>query len=233
MKIECSSVTKKYGRLAGVKELDLHLDRTGICGVIGENGSGKSTLLKLLTGLLRPTEGTVTIDNAAAARNGAVDTAYLSEEDALYRYFSVEETIDFMSRIIPDFNKETALGMAREMNLPFQQKVKTLSRGNRARLKIAAAASRSAPLICMDEPLSGLDPVVREDILQMIIRYIDMDKQLVLLSTHEVREVEPYLDHVLFLHDGKIVVEGDTETLKMERQQSLTDILRTVMNGCG
>ncbi|ADH99398.1 ATP-binding cassette domain-containing protein [Salisediminibacterium selenitireducens] len=228
--ITVRKLTKTYSKGEGITDIELTLDRPGLTGVIGPNGSGKSTLLKLMAGLLRPSKGTVEICGTSVDRRIGTKVAYLSELDSLYAFQTLEGAMVFHDKTISAFDRERAEAMANNLNLDLKQKIKTMSKGNRAKVKILLTLARKVPVLVMDEPLSGLDPLVRQDILNMIISETDVEKQLVLISTHEVTEVEPFLDYVLILRDGQVVLQGGTDTLREEHGKSVVELMREVLN---
>ncbi|WP_147805149.1 ABC transporter ATP-binding protein [Alkalicoccus halolimnae] len=227
--VHLSGLKKSYMRQAALNGIDLHMKGPGMIGIVGPNGSGKSTLLKLMAGLIRPSSGQVKINNERITRRSGETTAFLSEDDSLYRFLTVSKTLQFFHETVPEFDLTKAERMVTELKLPLDRKVKHLSKGNRARLKIVVTLARSVPVLCMDEPLSGLDPLVRQDILKMIIRYADIENQLVFLSTHEVEEVEPFLDQVIIIQDGEVALFGEVETLRQERGMTVTELMREVL----
>ncbi|MFC4736575.1 ABC transporter ATP-binding protein [Bacillus daqingensis] len=226
--VNLHKLTKKYGRKEALSQLEIQLPKAGITGIIGPNGSGKSTLLKLICGLIRPSSGSVELNGEQAGRKSGAVAAYLSEEDSLYDYMTIKGTVSFAAGVYPDFDQELAMTLLKEMKLHESDKVKELSRGNKARGKLAVTMARKTPVLCLDEPLSGMDPLVREDILKLIVTHLDVDRQLCLITSHEVKELEPFLDHVLIVHEGRIVVDRNVEDLKEEKRKSLIDVLREV-----
>ncbi|NJP38655.1 ABC transporter ATP-binding protein [Alkalicoccus luteus] len=226
--VNLHKLTKKYGRKEALSQLEIQLPKAGITGIIGPNGSGKSTLLKLICGLIRPSSGSVELNGEQAGRKSGAVAAYLSEEDSLYDYMTIKGTVSFAAGVYPDFDQELAMTLLKEMKLHESEKVKELSRGNKARLKLAVTMARKTPVLCLDEPLSGMDPLVREDILRLIVTHLDVDRQLCLITSHEVKELEPFLDHVLIVHEGRVVVDRNVEDLKEENRKSLIDVLREV-----
>jgi ABC-2 type transport system ATP-binding protein len=227
--IYLTNVTKKYLRQPAVENISFQLKGSGVYGVLGENGSGKTTLLKLIAGLLRPSSGTIKVMHRPVSRLSSKDIAYLSDADSLYSFQSADQLIHFWEKVAPDFSKDKAFRMVRELNLDVNMKIKNLSKGNRARLKLVIALSRQVPVLVMDEPLSGLDPLVREDILKLIVMNADVERQLLVLSTHEVSEVEAFLDHVIFMKDGKCILEENAEALREQKGQSLVATMREVL----
>ncbi len=205
-----------------LRDVNLELRIGKIIGLVGENGSGKSTTLKLTAGLAQPSKGTVTI-NGVKANRLANQVAYLSELDVYYGFYNVGQTIDYYATQFPDFNKEKAEEIRRFMNIDRDSKLKHLSKGNRGRLKIVLTLAREVPIILMDEPLSGLDPMVRESIVKSLISFIDLQRQLVLITTHEIKEIEAILDEVVLIKDGGIVGHRNVEQLRIEENMGIVE----------
>ncbi|MDD3653159.1 MAG: ABC transporter ATP-binding protein [Desulfotomaculaceae bacterium] len=227
--VKFTNVTKKYlGRMA-LNNVSFDLPRGKITALVGPNGSGKSTILKLAAGLVHPTQGSVTVLGKTANRRIAGEVAYLSESDFLYPFFTVEETLKFNAGLFADFDLQKAKEILSFMDLEPDKKVKHLSKGNRGRLKIVLALSRRAPLILMDEPLSGLDPMVRDSIIKSMISHLDLQGQTVLMSTHEVAEVEPVLDLVISINEGKITCIEDVENIREQHGLSLVDWMKEAL----
>lgn len=221
-------VTKKYRQKVALHEVDLKLTRGKIIGLVGENGSGKSTMLKLIAGLAYPTRGEVLVNGSKANRRVASTVSYLSELDEYYRFYNVEQTIEFYASQFPDFDLKKAYEILTFMKLDPESKLKELSKGNRGRLKIVLSLARNAPIILMDEPLSGLDPMVRKSIVKGLISFIDLEKQLVLITTHEIREVENILDEVIAIKDGTIIGHHNVEQLREEQNLGIVDWMTTI-----
>ena len=224
--IEFTNVTKKYGRQLALDNVSLTLPQGKIIGLVGPNGSGKSTILKLIAGLAHPNSGSVKVNGKVAHRRIASEVAYLSELDVLYNFYTVAETIAFYAGQFADFDLAKAQEMLTFMQLEPNKKVKDLSKGNRGRLKILLSLARKAPLILMDEPLSGLDPLVRDSIIQSLISYLDLEQQSVIMTTHEVTEVEPILDTVVAVQYGQIRGIAEVDEIRSQLGQSLLDWMK-------
>lgn len=222
-------VTKKYGITTALKDVSLQIPAGGIVGLVGPNGSGKSTLLKLMAGLVKKTSGEIVVCQENVTRLIGRKVAFLSEVDSLYDFYTVEETIQFTKAVFPDFEEEKAREILATLEVDTLKKVAALSKGNRARVKIAITLARKVPLVIMDEPLSGLDPIVREDIIKMIAKYVEMEQQTLIISTHEVTEVEPLLDHVLLVQNGSIILSEKVERLREEKGQSVLGLMKEVL----
>ncbi|WP_010630664.1 ABC transporter ATP-binding protein [Sporolactobacillus vineae] len=221
--IQLENVSKRYLTKKALNAVSLQIEPGHIIGLIGSNGSGKSTTLKLIAGLIQPTAGTVLVDGRIATRRICDKVAYLSELDSYYSFFTVNQMVDFYAQTFRDFDRKKAKNMLDFMKLNGTQKVKHLSKGNRGRLKIVVTLSRNVPFVLMDEPLSGLDPIVRRSIVKSLISFIDLGKQTVILTTHELQEIEPLLDQVILIKNGGILAQENVDDLRSRENLSLTD----------
>lgn len=226
--IQLNNVTKKYLSKVALRDVNLELEKGKIIGLVGENGSGKSTTMKLIAGLTQPSKGSVTVNGVVATRRIASQVSYLSELDEYYGFYNVGQTIDFFASQFEDFNMEKAEEVRAFMKLDRNAKLKHLSKGNRGRLKIVLTLAREVPVILMDEPLSGLDPMVRDSIVKGLISFIDLEKQLVLITTHEIRELEMVLDEVIAIKDGDIIGHHNVEQLRIENGLSIVEWMTKV-----
>lgn len=221
--IKVNNVTKKYILHPAVKTVNVTINRGKIIGIIGENGSGKTTLLKLLAGLLQPSSGSVTVDSKKVNRKISKKLAYLTDMDYYYPYFTVIELVNYYESQFLDFDKKKALEIVSFMKLDHDQKIKYLSKGNRNRLKIAVTLGRNAPYIILDEPFSGLDPMVRKAIINSIIKFVNLEEQTVIMATHEVNEVEPILDEVLLMENGKVIAHESVDSIREEHSMDVAN----------
>lgn len=224
--ITFENVSKRYLTKHALTDVNVTIPEGKIIGLVGSNGSGKSTFMKMIAGLVGPSEGKVMIDQETVSRRTANKVAYLSELDAYYSFFSVKETIDFFASQFQDFDVEKANDIVDFMDVDSSQKVKHLSKGNRGRLKIALTLAREVPVILMDEPLSGLDPMVRDSIVKGLLSFIDLEKQTVIITTHEVTEIEPLLETVIAIRNGKVLALEDVETIRERDRMRIVDWLK-------
>ena len=197
-------VTKLYGTVPGVRDVSFDWPSHKVIGLIGPNGGGKSTLLKLAAGLLRPTSGEVLVNGQARVGRISAEVAFLGDADMLYPFYNVREMTAYCSGVFPDFSAARAQQLLDFMELSPDTRVSALSKRGLARLKIALTVSRDASLLLMDEPLSGLDPMVRESLIKGLVSFVDLDRQTLVVSTHEVTEVEPLLDIAMIVFGGRI-----------------------------
>nr|WP_202866392.1 ABC transporter ATP-binding protein [Cohnella sp. AR92] len=224
--IRMTGVTKKYINQTALKDISLTVPIGKIIGVIGGNGSGKSTLLKLMSGLSLPTSGSVTVNGEAANRRTGKVVSYSSELGSFYPIFTVREAIRFQASQFADFNLAKADEIMKLMRLDPQMKIKALSKGNRGRLQIVLALAREVPYILMDEPLSGLDPMVRETIVKGLISYVDLNAQTLIMTSHEVAEIESLIDGFIALKDGSLLKMADVEELHETESLRIADWMK-------
>ncbi|MFJ7755047.1 ABC transporter ATP-binding protein [Peribacillus muralis] len=226
MTVELHKVSKKYRSIAALEDISLTFEVGRIYGVLGANGSGKSTLLKLAAGLVKPDLGQVLVDGVAVDRRIASEVSYLTELDFFYPNFTAGRYIDFHASQFADFNREKAIEMLAFMKLDSEKKVVAMSKGNRGKLKLLLALSREAPIVLLDEPFSGLDVMVRESIVRSLLSYVDLDKQLVIMATHEIEEIENILDEVIIIKEGKVIAKEGAEALRESRGKSIIGWLK-------
>lgn len=219
-------VTKRLGSNTAVHNVSLRLPDQGIVGLLGLNGSGKTTLLNLIAGLMRPTEGSVTLNGSKVTRQSGKYIAYVADDQSLYSFYTIRETIDYADKVYPDFVREAAEEILAFLMFDMNQKVGQLSKGNKMRLNTAIALARRVPLLLLDEPLSGLDQFVREELLKMFVHFGGVYQQTIVISSHEVSELEPYLDYVIFMKEGKIMFHASAEEIREEREQSILNVMR-------
>lgn len=228
--VEFTHVSKRFSEKLALDELSFELPEGKIIGVIGPNGAGKTTLLKLIAGLLRPSEGDVLVNEKKVSRRISSEVAYLPEQEGCYPFYTVNETLKYYSTIYTDFDKNKSEEMINFMELDRNQKVYSLSKGAKIRLKMVVALSRSAPVVLLDEPLARLDPMIRESIIKGLVAFVDLSKQTVVMTTHEVAEMEPVLDIVLAIKAGKIIRIDDVENIREDYGSSLVEWMKEKMS---
>lgn len=212
--IEMLDVTKQYGRRKSLEAFSAKFEKGKMIGLIGENGSGKTTLLKLLAGLLTANKGDLKYDGIPITRKIAGKVAYMSDSDQIFPYFTISDLFKYYATQFPDFNQQKAEEIALFLNIELGSRLKNLSKGNRGRAKIAATLGREVDYYLLDEPLSGLDPMVRNNITKGLIRFIDPDCQTVIISTHEIKEVEPLLDEIIVLKQGQLLAHETVDSIR-------------------
>lgn len=226
--VEASGLSKHYPGQWALRDVSLSIPRGVIVGLLGPNGSGKSTFLRILAALARPTSGQVLVLGRDPGIGTKAHVAYLSEVDHLYAPMTAGEAIRFAWAAFDDFDPELAHGLLGKMNLAADKWIGTMSKGQRARLKLVLALARKADLILLDEPLSGIDPASRERILQSIAGEYRSGESTLILSTHQVEESEALFDRVIFLNDGEVALQGEAEDLRQRYGKSIDQLFREV-----
>lgn len=226
--ISIKKLSKRYPGVQALDNIDLEFPRGMISGLVGPNGSGKTTLLKIIADLAKKDSGEVNIKRKNSSTHLMEDIAFLPEINHLYKWMNIKEAVNFYSVQFSDFSESKAEELLDFMNLKKEQKIKSLSKGMAARLKLVLTLGRSAPILLLDEPLAGIDPASRSRILESLIGEFDSENQSIILSTHEVIEAEKFFDYVVFLDEGKVVLSGNADDLRAEKGQSIRDLVGEV-----
>jgi ABC-2 type transport system ATP-binding protein len=212
--IELDRVTRRFGNKTALDNVSLIVPRGGVFGLIGGNGAGKTTLIKHILGMLRAETGVVRVFGLDPVQNpvGVLGRiGYLSEDRDLPDWMRVRELMRYTQAFFPAWDERYAEELREAFDLDPQAKIKNLSRGQRARAGLLVALAHRPELLVLDEPSSGLDPVVRRDILSAIIRTIADEGRTVLFSSHLLDEVERVADRVAMIHEGRVLL---TETME-------------------
>ncbi len=207
-----NGVTKNYGGKEGVNNVSLSINAGEAVGLLGLNGAGKTTLLKLLAGLLFPTVGEIEV-LGKTPRQARANIAYLSDQ-ALYPWLTPVDAEKLMMGLFPDFRPKKYRDLLNFLEVP-QKQNKSMSLGQKARLRLAMALGREAKLYLLDEPLGGMDLISRDKILRSLVANWAEDSAIV-LSTHEVLEAEGIFDRAVFMREGRIVMDVSAEQLRSE-----------------
>jgi ABC-2 type transport system ATP-binding protein len=215
--INVSNLTRRYGSKAALASVNLSLPRGAVYGLVGANGAGKTTLIKHILGLLRAESGSVRVfglDPVADPVGVLSRIGYLSEENDLPGWMRVDELIRYSRAFYYGWDDAYAEELRQGFALDPAAKIKTLSKGQKARAGLLIALAYRPELLVLDEPSSGLDPIVRRDILGAVLRTIASEGRTVLFSSHLLDEVERVADHVTMISDGHIVLSGPLDALK-------------------
>ena len=215
--ITVSGLTRCFGSKTALDSVSLSLPRGAVYGLVGANGAGKTTLIKHILGLLRAQSGSVRVfDLDPVADPVAVLSriGYLSEENDLPGWMRVDELIRYSRAFYPDWDDAYAEELRQTFALDPAAKIRTLSKGQKARAGLLVALSHRPELLVLDEPSSGLDPIVRRDILGAVIRTIADEGRTVLFSSHLLEEVEEVADHVTMISEGRIALSAPLEAIR-------------------
>jgi ABC-2 type transport system ATP-binding protein len=215
--INISELTRRFGATTALDSVSLSLPCGAVYGLVGANGAGKTTLIKHILGLLRAQSGSVRVFGldpvtdpvAVLSRIG-----YLSEENDLPGWMRVDELICYSRAFYPPWDDAYAEELRQAFALDPSAKIKNLSKGQKARAGLLIALAHRPELLVLDEPSSGLDPIVRRDILGAVIRTIADEGRTVLFSSHLLQEVEQVADHVTMINEGRIVLSAPLDAIR-------------------
>ena len=215
--VEVRELVHRYGKKVALDGVTLEVPRGRVFGLVGENGAGKTTLIRHLLGLLRPDAGTARVfglDPVADPVGVLSRIGCLSEDRDLPDWMRMDELIRYTQAFYPDWDENYAEELRELFMLDWRAKVRTLSRGERAKAALLCALAFRPELLVLDEPSSGLDPAVRQDILEAILRDVVAEGRTVLFSSHLLDEVERVSDIVAMIHHGKVVLCGPLDEIK-------------------
>jgi len=230
--ISVASLTRRFGSTIALNSVTLSMPRGGVYGLVGANGAGKTTLIRHILGLLRAEEGSVRVfglDPVAEPVSVLSRIGYLSEENDLPAWMRIDELIRYSRAFYPAWDDAYAEELRSAFALDPASRVRNLSKGQKARAGLLVALAYRPELLVLDEPSSGLDPIVRRDILGAVLRTIADEGRTVLFSSHLLEEVEQVADHVTMISKGTIVLSAPLNEIKQShrvdgREPSLDEI---------
>jgi ABC-2 type transport system ATP-binding protein len=210
-------VTRCFGRRVALDRLNLAVEPGTVLGLVGRNGAGKTTLLRLAHGILYPDRGRIRVLGLDPVEEGIelrARVSLLSEEAALYPWMRVEEIVEFAAALHPRWDRALAGSLSTRLELDPRQRIRTLSRGSRAKVALVLAVACRPELLLLDDPTAGLDPLVRREILEGILEAVSEEGGAVVYASHLVHDIERVADRVAFLDEGKLRLEGTLDGLK-------------------
>lgn len=203
--IRIENLTKRYGRREVLKSVTLEAPHASVFALVGPNGAGKSTAMKIMMNLVQPSAGIVHVLGVNSRRLGRrqlMQIGYLSENQKLPEWMRVGHFLEYAKAHYPSWSSETAAELVREYNLPLDRRLRHLSRGMKVKALLAASLSYRPRLIMLDEPFSGLDVLVRE---QLITSIIDQTPEAtVVIASHDLTDIESFATHVAYLNEGRL-----------------------------
>ncbi|MBC8589779.1 ABC transporter ATP-binding protein [Wansuia hejianensis] len=225
--IEIKGLSKSYLNKKALNNLDLNIEKGKVVGILGPNGSGKTTLIKIITGILRQSKGEILIDGSKPGVYTKSIVSYLPDRNFLYKWMTVEDSIKFYKDFYKDFDESKAYELLKFMKLDRKAKVESLSKGMNEKLNLTLVLSRNAKIYILDEPIAGVDPVARDQILDAIIKNYNRESTMI-ITTHLVRDMENIFDDVVFLREGVVELSGNAEELREERSMQIDDLYKEI-----
>ena len=212
--IEIKGLVKKYDEKFQLGKLDLTVPKGVIVGLIGENGAGKTTLLKAILNIIQTDEGTIKINGRDNHEEKTKENIGVVLDNMFFPELLTAKDIELAMRgIAKNWDTELYYNYLKEFSLPVDKPLKALSKGMRKKLEIATALSHHPDILILDEATSGLDPVIRNEILDIFLNFIQDENHTIILSTHITSDLEHVADKIVFIDQGKIVLDKDREEL--------------------
>jgi len=212
--IQTQNLSRSYGRTAALQGLDLTVPQNAIYALVGPNGAGKTTIIKLLMNILHPTAGSAQVlGHPAANVAGEVFThiGYVSENQELPEWMTVSYFFNYLRPFYPTWDPALEQHLLRQFDLPLDRKIKHLSRGMKMKVALAGVLAYRPALIVLDEPFSGLDPLVRDELIEGLLERAP--ESTILLSSHDLAEIESFATHVGYLDRGRLLFSEEMTTL--------------------
>lgn len=230
--LECRDVTKKYGRKTAVTKISLRIEPGKIYALLGPNGSGKTTWMKMAVGLVKPNEGEFFYNGEPIGTESRKKIAYMSTEPYFYSWMTVKDVGAYYKDFFEDFSMERYAALIERMQLTPNMKVKSLSSGMMAKLKIAVTMARKARIYLLDEPLNGIDLLARDQIMTTILEAVEEGVSLV-ISSHLVDELERIVDTAIFMKESHLIEICNVEELRYMQGKSVVDRYREIYGTAG
>lgn len=228
--IELRNVTKKYGKKIILDDVNLAFEKGKISCLLGLNGVGKSTTMKSIMRLIPISKGQILLEGEPISEKNIDKIAFLADVPTHDLNWTVEENLKMADIFYDSFDKEKAVRMVEFFNLPKEKPLKELSKGNLARFTIVIGLSQNAPYVLMDEPFSGIDIFSREEFIASLKSEFMTENQTIIITTHEIDEIESIADHIFLLEEGKVLCNFSKEEAAKEGY-TIVEKMRKIYRG--
>jgi ABC-2 type transport system ATP-binding protein len=212
--IHTHALTKTFGQTAALSNVDLAVPEGAIYALVGANGAGKTTIIKLLMNIFRPTSGTASVlglDSQHIEGKAFNRIGYVSENQEMPEWMTVQALLEYMRPFYPTWDRTLEQQLVRQFDLPLKRKLKNLSRGMKMKAAFAASLAYRPSLIILDEPFSGLDPLVRDELVEGLLERAP--ETTIFLSSHDLAEIESFASHVGYLENGRMLFSEEMSVL--------------------
>jgi ABC-2 type transport system ATP-binding protein len=216
--ISVKNVSKSFGDLEALQKVNLNVNKGSIYGLVGSNGAGKTTLLKLLAGIYQQDSGEVKISGENVFENIKIKSETVFIPDSLYFFsqYTIDNMANYYKNIYVTFNDERYEKLIKIFDIDVNKRINSLSKGMQRQVAFWLALSTMPKVMILDEPLDGLDPVMRQKVKNLIIQDVADKEMTILISSHNLRELEDICDHIGILHKGNLILEKDLDDLKAD-----------------
>lgn len=223
--LEIKQLSKKYGKRTIIENISFTVPKGEITALVGINGVGKTSVLNSIMNLIPKQSGKVLIDGQDVNQSLYEQIAFIPDEMIMVLSFTIREAMDFMNEFYENWNEKKAKDIISFFNLNETDKIKDLSKGNKAKVNLLLGIAQDSDYILMDEPFSNIDIFTREEISNIFTTNL-VEGKGVLITTHEIEEIERLADHVILLGDNRIIKEFNVEEMRQVEGKSITDIMR-------
>lgn len=225
--LKVKEVSKTYKNKKALDRVSFSLENGQVVGLLGPNGSGKTSLLKIITNIIRDYDGKVEINGMKPSVKTKEIVSYLPDRAFLDPSLNIKQTRDLFRDFYKDFSTDKFDILLENMDLDPKAKISTLSKGMTEKLNLCLVLSRQAKLYVIDEPIAGVDPVARDQILDTLISNME-ENSTMLITTHLVHDIERIFDRVIMLDKGHLVIDDSVEKLREEYKMSIENIYKKV-----
>lgn len=216
--IKVEALNKTFNDIKALDDVNMHVKKGSIYGLVGENGAGKTTLIKHIMGVYKQDSGEIKIDNECIYENNDCKQtiAYISDELYYFPQYSVQKMANFYKKIYPTWDDKRYMDIQKIFKIDEKRKIGRLSKGMQKQVAFCLALASMPKVIILDEPIDGIDPYMRKKVWNLIIEDVAEREATVLISSHNLKELENVCDHVGILHKGKMIIEKDLDHLKSD-----------------
>lgn len=220
--LEVNDLSKSFSGRPALKRVTFTIEPGHVAGLMGPNGAGKTTLMKTVMKITKPDSGTASVCGNTAVEAIHRNTAFLPDRNQLFNWMTIRDAMRYFEDMFNDFDTKRAEDLCRILDLNPSDGICKLSKGTIIRVNVMLTFSRNARLYLLDEPIGWFDPLAKHNILKTILAGIN-EESAVLISTHQVKDVETILDDALFLNKGELIMNDSAENIRQEFSQSIED----------